>query len=86
MRPCRRLGDGSRDLHRLAARDRARHDAVDQRAARSLADDGQHVGFVCRFDADMAGDELAVVFKVAEGAGGLHQHRGLRNEGLSLRT
>jgi hypothetical protein len=48
----------ARHRHGGAARDAARHDAVDQRAARGLADHRQHVRFVGGIDADVAGNEF----------------------------
>jgi hypothetical protein len=53
-----------------ALRDAARHDGVDQRAARGLADDGQHGLLVLGRQADVAGDEFAGVFKIVQGRGG----------------
>jgi hypothetical protein len=66
---------GGGQVHGLAARDGARHDAVDQRAARGLADHRQHVGFVRGVDADVAGMNSAGFRDRGQGAGRrLHQH------------
>jgi hypothetical protein len=62
-----RLGDRRRQVHGCAARDAARHDAVDQRAARGLADHRQHVRFVGGVDADVAGHEFGGVLKLGQG-------------------
>ena len=50
------LGGGGRQVHAGTARDVPRHDGVDQRAARGLANDGQHHRFIGFADADGAGD------------------------------
>jgi hypothetical protein len=65
-----------RQVHGLAARDGARHDAVDEGAARGLADHRQHVRFVGRVDADVAGQEFTRVFERGQGQGGGHLHGG----------
>jgi hypothetical protein len=70
------LGGRGRQVHGLAARDGARHDAVDEGAARGLADHRQHVRFVGRVDADVAGQELGGVFECGQGQGGGHLHGG----------
>jgi len=44
----------------------ARHDAVDQVAARLFADDLQHDGFIVRIDANVAGLEFAGVFQLGQ--------------------
>ena len=75
---CSRFGDGCRQLHALAAGDRARHDGFDQGAARGLTNDAQHERFVLRADADVARNEFGRVFEIAEGAVGGHQHGRLR--------
>ena len=54
-------------VHRRGARDRARHDGVDQPGRGRLADDGQHLPLVLRGQADVAGDEFAGVLKVVQG-------------------
>ena len=78
------FGGGGRQLHGGAARDAARHDAFDQRVARGLADDGEHVRLVGGADADVAGDEFARVFQAGE-IGGLG-HGGLRAKPWARRT
>ena len=65
-------GGGQR--HRLAARDGARHDGVDQRAARRRADHRQHVLLVGGIGPDVAGDEFGGVLELAERLQGGHQH------------
>ena len=75
-----RLGLGQRrgQRHGLGARDAARHDGLDERAARQRgdtgADDGQHVRLVVGVGADVAGGELGAVFQLAERLQGRHQH------------
>ncbi len=70
------FGDGWRQLHGAAPRDAARHDGVDQGAARGLTDDRQHQRFVGLADADVAGNELAGVFEFIQGFYRGHQHGG----------
>jgi len=61
------FGAGRRQVHRRAARDVRRQDRVDQRLARGLADDRQHVGLLGRAGADVAGDEFTGVFQFGQG-------------------
>ena len=62
---CAGLGDGGWQLHGLTARNGGGHDAVNQRTARSLANDRQHVFFIGLTDANVACNELALVFELA---------------------
>jgi hypothetical protein len=72
-------------LHRHAARDRARHDRIDQRLARCRADHRQHVPLLIGIGADVAGGKQVGVFEFGERRAGRHQHggwgRGNRGEG-----
>ena len=54
--------------------DAARHDGLDQRAARGRADDGQHVRSSAASDADVAGNELGGVLEFGQRLVGGHQH------------
>ena len=53
-----RLGDGWGQLHALAPGYRAWHDVLDQCPARSRANHAEHVLFISRADANVAGNEL----------------------------
>jgi len=61
-----RFGERRGQRHRRAARDRARHDGLDQRVARHGTDHRQHVAFIDGVDADVAGDEFAGVLELAQ--------------------
>jgi hypothetical protein len=67
---CCRLGGGRWQVHGAAACDGARHDGVDECAARGLANHGQHVGFIRRVDADVAGQEFGGVLQRGQGQSG----------------
>jgi len=71
---CRRFGDGGGQLHALAPSDGARHDGLDQGSARGRANHPQHVLFIRGTDANVAGNELRMVFQFVQGFGGGHEH------------
>ncbi len=64
------LAERRRQAHRRRARDRCRHERVDQRAPRRGADHRQHVRLVVGVDADVAGDELAGASRARRAASG----------------
>ena len=59
------LGDGCRQFHGHVARNGSGHDAVNERTARGLANDRQHVMFICFTDANVACNEFALIFELA---------------------
>ena len=58
---CLGFGGGRRELHRVGARNAARHHRLDEGAPRGRTDHREHVPLGCGVDADVAGDELARV-------------------------
>ena len=79
------LAERRRQAHRRRARDRCRHELVDQRAPRRGADHRQHARLVVGVDADVAGDELAGAFELGERLQGGHEHRCSGEFGTSVR-
>jgi hypothetical protein len=71
---CLRLGHRRGQHHLLPARNRARHDRLDQRRARRAADSRQHVLLVVGVDTEVAGGELGGVLEFGERLVGRHQH------------
>jgi hypothetical protein len=67
----------ARQLHGRLAGDGARHDGFDQGAARSSTNGGKHQVLVLLGNADVAGDEFALVFEFGQRLVGRHQHGGL---------
>ena len=65
----RRLGNGRRNRHVGAARNRAWHDGLDQRPPRGRTDRTEHMRFIGRPDADVAGYEFTGIFELAQGFG-----------------